>query len=87
MRRIANSPTNPNAEVSDKLDGEEVEVVPNSICHQSATSTSQPSSRIFQIEVIPSAPRSVQAVLPTIKSSIPPPSPNPSISRTALVCQ
>ncbi|MBW0528231.1 hypothetical protein O181_067946 [Austropuccinia psidii MF-1] len=85
MRRIANSPTNPNAEVSDKLDGEEVEVVPKSIGHQSTTSTSQPVFRIFQIEVIPSAPRSIQPFLSTIESSIPPPSPNTSISRTALV--
>ncbi|MBW0466320.1 hypothetical protein O181_006035 [Austropuccinia psidii MF-1] len=44
LRKIANSPTDPNAEGSDDLNGE-VEVVPNSIGHQSSSSTSQPASR------------------------------------------
>ncbi|MBW0460994.1 hypothetical protein O181_000709 [Austropuccinia psidii MF-1] len=85
LRRIPNSPTNPNAEGSDELDGEEVEVVTNSIDHRSSTSPSQPASKIFQSQVIPSTPRNLQPVLSTIPSSIPPSSPNASTSRPALV--
>ncbi|MBW0524499.1 hypothetical protein O181_064214 [Austropuccinia psidii MF-1] len=83
--RIADSPTNTNAEGSDELDGEEVEGVPNSIGHQYSTSPSKPSSRRFQSQVIPSTPRNFQSVLSTIPSSIPPPSQNPSTARHALV--
>ncbi|MBW0520364.1 hypothetical protein O181_060079 [Austropuccinia psidii MF-1] len=65
MRRIAESPTDPNSEGSDEWDGEEVEVVPNSISHQSSTSPSQPASRRFQIQVIPGTPEiSTQSFLP-----------------------
>ncbi|MBW0517821.1 hypothetical protein O181_057536 [Austropuccinia psidii MF-1] len=84
LRRISDSPTNPNAEGNDELDGEEAEVVPNSIGHQSSTSTSQPVSKRFQIQVIPSNPRNFQSVLCIISSSIPPPSPNPSTARGSL---
>ncbi|MBW0532310.1 hypothetical protein O181_072025 [Austropuccinia psidii MF-1] len=35
VRIVSDSPTDPNAEGSDELDGEDVEVVPNSIGHQS----------------------------------------------------
>ncbi|MBW0463654.1 hypothetical protein O181_003369 [Austropuccinia psidii MF-1] len=85
MRRIANSPTDPNAEGSDELDGEEIEVVPHSIGHQSSTSPSHHASRIFQSQVIPMNHRDFQPVLSTIPSSIPPPSPNLSTSMPALV--
>ncbi|MBW0471044.1 hypothetical protein O181_010759 [Austropuccinia psidii MF-1] len=85
LRIIANSPTYLNAEGSDELDGEEVEVVPNSIGHQSSASPLKPSSRSFQIQVIPATPRSFEPILSTIPFSIPPPSPNPSTSRPALV--
>ncbi|MBW0490783.1 hypothetical protein O181_030498 [Austropuccinia psidii MF-1] len=34
IRQIANSPPDPDAEGSDELDGEEVEVVLNPVCHQ-----------------------------------------------------
>ncbi|MBW0510779.1 hypothetical protein O181_050494 [Austropuccinia psidii MF-1] len=85
LRIISNSPTNPDAESSDELDGEEVEVVPKYIGHQSSASPSQPASRIFQSQVIPSTPRNVQPVLSTIPSTIPPPSPNPSTTRPVFV--
>ncbi|MBW0521977.1 hypothetical protein O181_061692 [Austropuccinia psidii MF-1] len=52
---------------------EEVEVVPNSIAHQSSASPSKPASTRFQSQVIPSTPRNFQPVLFTIPSSIPPP--------------
>ncbi|MBW0493780.1 hypothetical protein O181_033495 [Austropuccinia psidii MF-1] len=79
--RISDLPTNPNSEGSDELVGEEVEVVPNSIGHQSSASPSKPSFRRFQSEVIPSTPRNFQPVLSAIPSSIPP----PSTSRPPLV--
>ncbi|MBW0590109.1 hypothetical protein O181_129824 [Austropuccinia psidii MF-1] len=47
IRRIADSPPDPNAEGSDQLDGEEVEVVNNSVGHQSSTSPSQPPAERF----------------------------------------
>ncbi|MBW0472089.1 hypothetical protein O181_011804 [Austropuccinia psidii MF-1] len=85
IRKIANSPTNPNAEGSDELDGEEVEVVLNSSGNQSSTSPSQPSAKRFQSQVIPSTPRNLQPLLSTIPSSIPPPSPIPSTARPSWV--
>ncbi|MBW0586725.1 hypothetical protein O181_126440 [Austropuccinia psidii MF-1] len=85
LSRIADSPTNSDSEVSDELEVEEVEMVSNSIGHQSSISPSQPSSRKFQSQVIPSTPRNVQPVLSTTPSSIPPPSPNSSTARPALV--
>ncbi|MBW0540936.1 hypothetical protein O181_080651 [Austropuccinia psidii MF-1] len=48
IRRIADSPTDPDAEGSDELDGEEVFVVPHSVDHQSSTSSSQPLANRFQ---------------------------------------
>ncbi|MBW0561258.1 hypothetical protein O181_100973 [Austropuccinia psidii MF-1] len=73
LRRISNSPTDPNAERSDELDGEGVEVVSSSIGHQSSILPLQTSSRRFQSQVIPSTPRNVQPILSTIPYSIPPP--------------
>ncbi|MBW0488191.1 hypothetical protein O181_027906 [Austropuccinia psidii MF-1] len=49
IRQISNSPPDPDAEGSDELDGEEVEMVHNSAGHQSSTSPSQPPSKRFQI--------------------------------------
>ncbi|MBW0473135.1 hypothetical protein O181_012850 [Austropuccinia psidii MF-1] len=68
-----------NIQGSDEPDGEDVEVVPNSIDHQSSASPSQPSSRRFYSKVILSNPRNIQPVLSIIPSSTPPPSPNPSL--------
>ncbi|MBW0473183.1 hypothetical protein O181_012898 [Austropuccinia psidii MF-1] len=62
-------------------DGEDVEVVSSSIGHQSSASPSQHASRRFQSQVISSTPRNFQPIL----STIPPPSPNPSTPRPALV--
>ncbi|MBW0520109.1 hypothetical protein O181_059824 [Austropuccinia psidii MF-1] len=84
IRRIADSPTDPDAEGSDELDGEEVVVVPHSVDHQSSTSSSQPLSNRFQSQVIPSTPRAFQPVLASIPTSLPPASPSPSHSRPAL---
>ncbi|MBW0557865.1 hypothetical protein O181_097580 [Austropuccinia psidii MF-1] len=85
IRQIANSPTNPDAKISDELDGEVVKVVLNSSGHQSSTSPSQPAAKRFQSQLVPSTPRNFQPVLPTIPSSSPPLSPSPSTASPALV--
>ncbi|MBW0470464.1 hypothetical protein O181_010179 [Austropuccinia psidii MF-1] len=60
IRQIANSPPDPYSEGS-----EEVEVVHNSIGHQSSTSPSYPPAKIFQSHIIPSTPRTFQPTLAT----------------------
>ncbi|MBW0527367.1 hypothetical protein O181_067082 [Austropuccinia psidii MF-1] len=70
IRQIADSPPDPDAEGSDELDGEEVEVVANSTGHPSNTSPSQPPSKISQSQVIPSTPRTFHPTLATIPASI-----------------
>ncbi|MBW0533401.1 hypothetical protein O181_073116 [Austropuccinia psidii MF-1] len=87
MRIISESTTNPNAEGSDELEGEEFELVPNSIGHKSSASPSQPRSRRFKSQVIPSTPRNFQPVLSTIPSSFAPPSLNPSTARPSPIPQ
>ncbi|MBW0493375.1 hypothetical protein O181_033090 [Austropuccinia psidii MF-1] len=84
IRRISDSPTDPDAEGSDELDGEEVVVVPHSVDHQSSTSSSQPLANRFQSQVIPGTPRTSQPVLASIPTSLPPASPSPSHARPAL---
>ncbi|MBW0567582.1 hypothetical protein O181_107297 [Austropuccinia psidii MF-1] len=77
-------PPDPDAEGSDELDGEEVEVVPNSSGHPSNTSPSQPPAKRFQSQIIPSTPRSFQPTFATIHTSNPPASPHSSHTRPAL---
>ncbi|MBW0475210.1 hypothetical protein O181_014925 [Austropuccinia psidii MF-1] len=84
IRRIADSPPDPDAEGSDELGGEEVEVVPPSVSHPSSTSSSQPLSNRFHGHIIPSTPRTFQPTLASIPTSLPPASPSPSHSRPAL---
>ncbi|MBW0506056.1 hypothetical protein O181_045771 [Austropuccinia psidii MF-1] len=84
IRQIANSPPDPDAEGSDELYGAEVEVFPHSAGHQSNSSPSQPPSKRFQSQGIPSTPRNFQPTLATIPTSIPPPSPHSSHTRPAL---
>ncbi|MBW0524266.1 hypothetical protein O181_063981 [Austropuccinia psidii MF-1] len=84
IRQIFNSLPDPDAEGSDELDGEEVEVVPNSAGHPSNTSPSQPPTKRLQSHIIPSTPRTFQPTLSTIPTSIPPASPNSSHTRPAL---
>ncbi|MBW0562324.1 hypothetical protein O181_102039 [Austropuccinia psidii MF-1] len=76
IRKIAYSPPDPDAQGSDELDGEEAEVVPNSIGHQSSTSPSHPPARRFQSHILPSTPRTFQPTLATIPTSLPPASPS-----------
>ncbi|MBW0549845.1 hypothetical protein O181_089560 [Austropuccinia psidii MF-1] len=84
IRRIADSPSDPDAEGSDELDGEEVEVVPHSVGHPSSNSSAQPLANRFQSQVIPSTPRTFQPILASIPTTIPPPSPTTSHARPAL---
>ncbi|MBW0577946.1 hypothetical protein O181_117661 [Austropuccinia psidii MF-1] len=80
IRQISNSPPDQDAEGSDELDGEEVEVIPHSSGHPSNSS----SSKRFQSQLIPSTPRNFQPTLATIPTSIPPASPHSSHTRPSL---
>ncbi|MBW0566285.1 hypothetical protein O181_106000 [Austropuccinia psidii MF-1] len=84
IKRIADSPTDPDAEGSDELDGEEVVVAPHSVGHPSSNSSSQPLANRFQSQVIPSTPKTLQPALASIPTTLPPDSPSPSHSRPAL---
>ncbi|MBW0487886.1 hypothetical protein O181_027601 [Austropuccinia psidii MF-1] len=83
IRRIAYSPPDPNAEGSDELDGEEVEVV-NPVGQQSSTSPSQPPAKGFQSHLIPSTPRNLQPTLAEIPTYLPHSSPSSSYTRPAI---
>ncbi|MBW0479261.1 hypothetical protein O181_018976 [Austropuccinia psidii MF-1] len=72
IRKIANSQPDPDAEGSDEFDGEEVEVVHNSIGHPSSTSPSHPPAKRFQSHIIPRTPRIFQPTLSTIPTTLPP---------------
>ncbi|MBW0568041.1 hypothetical protein O181_107756 [Austropuccinia psidii MF-1] len=64
--QIANTPPDRDAEGSDDLDGEEVEVGLNYSGHNFSTSPSQPAAKIFQSQLVPIPPRNFQPVLPII---------------------
>ncbi|MBW0570047.1 hypothetical protein O181_109762 [Austropuccinia psidii MF-1] len=55
IRRIADSPSDPDAEGSDEFDGEEVEV-PHSVGHPSSNSSPQPLANRFQSQEFPVPP-------------------------------
>ncbi|MBW0551263.1 hypothetical protein O181_090978 [Austropuccinia psidii MF-1] len=80
IRRIADSPTDPDAEGSDELDCEEVLVVPHAVGHPFSNHSSQALANRFQSQVIPRTPRTFQPV----PASIPPSSPSTSHARPAL---
>ncbi|MBW0565940.1 hypothetical protein O181_105655 [Austropuccinia psidii MF-1] len=84
IRRIDDSPTDPDAEGSDELDDGEVQVVPHSAGHPSSNSSTQPLSNRFQSQVIPSTPRTFQPILASIPTTICPPSPSTSHARPSL---
>ncbi|MBW0499699.1 hypothetical protein O181_039414 [Austropuccinia psidii MF-1] len=80
IRRIPDSPTDPDAEGSDELDGEEFVVTPHSVGHPSRNSSAQPLANRLKSQVIPSTPRTFQPVLASIRPS----SPSTSHARPAL---
>ncbi|MBW0593819.1 hypothetical protein O181_133534 [Austropuccinia psidii MF-1] len=84
IRRIDDSPTDPDAEGSDELDGKEVQVVPHSVGHPSSNSSTKPLANRFQSQAVPSTPRTFQQILASIPTTIPPPSPSTSHARPAL---
>ncbi|MBW0526569.1 hypothetical protein O181_066284 [Austropuccinia psidii MF-1] len=84
IRRIADSPPDPDAEGSDELDGEEVEVVPHLVGHQPSLPSSQPLYNRFPSHIIPSTARTFQPTLATIPLSLPPTSTSSSHARPAL---
>ncbi|MBW0505592.1 hypothetical protein O181_045307 [Austropuccinia psidii MF-1] len=84
IRLISDCPPDPDAEGSDELGGEEVEVIPHSAGHPSNSSPSQPPAKRFQSQVILITPRNFQPTLATIPTSIPPASPHSSHTRPAL---
>ncbi|MBW0546568.1 hypothetical protein O181_086283 [Austropuccinia psidii MF-1] len=84
IRRIADSPPDPDAEGSDELDDEEVKVVPNLAGHQSSTSSSQALVNRLHSHIIPSTPRTFQPTLAAMPTSLPPASPSSSHARPAL---
>ncbi|MBW0563677.1 hypothetical protein O181_103392 [Austropuccinia psidii MF-1] len=84
IRRIADSPTDPDAEGSDELDGEEFVVAPHSVGHPSSNPSAHPLANRYQSQVIPSTPRTFQPVLASIPTTIPPSSPSTSHARPAL---
>ncbi|MBW0553288.1 hypothetical protein O181_093003 [Austropuccinia psidii MF-1] len=84
IRRISDSPTDPDAEGSDEFDGEVVVVVPHSVGHPSSNSSAQPLANRFQSQMIPSNPRTFQPVLASIPTTIPPSSPSTSHARPAF---
>ncbi|MBW0527642.1 hypothetical protein O181_067357 [Austropuccinia psidii MF-1] len=84
IRQISGSPPDPDAEGSDELDGEEVEVIPHSAGHPSNSSPSQPPAKRFQSQVIPSIPRNFQPTLAKIPNFIPPASPHSSHTKPAF---
>ncbi|MBW0569673.1 hypothetical protein O181_109388 [Austropuccinia psidii MF-1] len=84
IRRIDDSPTGPDAEGSDDLDGEGVQVVPHSVGNPSSNSSTQPLANRFQFQVIPSTPRTFQPILASIPPTTPPSSPSTSHARPAL---
>ncbi|MBW0487657.1 hypothetical protein O181_027372 [Austropuccinia psidii MF-1] len=80
IRSICDYPPDP-----DELDGEDIEVVHNSVGHQSSTSPSHPPAKRCQSHNIPSTPRTFQTTLSTIPTSLPPASPSSSTTRPALI--
>ncbi|MBW0533212.1 hypothetical protein O181_072927 [Austropuccinia psidii MF-1] len=84
IRRIADSPTDPDTEGSEELDCEEAEVIPHSVGHQSSTSSTQPIANRLKSQVTPSTPRTFKQVLASIPTIIPPSSPSTSHARPAL---
>ncbi|MBW0517764.1 hypothetical protein O181_057479 [Austropuccinia psidii MF-1] len=85
IRQIADSPPDPDAWDSEEFNGEKVEVVHNSVGHQSSTSPSHPPSKRFQSHIITSTPRNFQPTLATIPTSLPPDSLSSSTTRPALI--
>ncbi|MBW0517159.1 hypothetical protein O181_056874 [Austropuccinia psidii MF-1] len=84
IRKISDSPTGPDSEGNDELDGEEVELIILLVSHSSSFSTTKPPVKKFHSHIISSTSKNFQPVLSSLPSSIPPPFPKPSTLRPAL---
>ncbi|MBW0524445.1 hypothetical protein O181_064160 [Austropuccinia psidii MF-1] len=84
IRKISDSPTNPDSEGSEELDVEEVEMINLLVGHPSSSSPTQPPCKKFHSNLISSTPSNFQPVLSSLPYSVPPPSPKPSTSRPIL---
>ncbi|MBW0495513.1 hypothetical protein O181_035228 [Austropuccinia psidii MF-1] len=67
VRRIANSPPDLDAEGSDEIDSEEVDVVPISSGHPVNYSPSHPPAKRLQSHIIHNTPTSLQHILATVE--------------------
>ncbi|MBW0481278.1 hypothetical protein O181_020993 [Austropuccinia psidii MF-1] len=74
IRKIAESPKNPDAEGINELVAEKAEVINALVCHSSISSPTQPPVKKFHIHIFCSKSRNFQPVLSTLPSSIPSPS-------------
>ncbi|MBW0489324.1 hypothetical protein O181_029039 [Austropuccinia psidii MF-1] len=68
IRQTSDSPTDPDAEGSDELDGKEVEVLNPLAGHSSSSSRTQTPAKKGHSQVIPSAPRNFQPILSTVSA-------------------
>ncbi|MBW0560448.1 hypothetical protein O181_100163 [Austropuccinia psidii MF-1] len=68
IRGISDSPPNPDAEGRWESDGEEVEVINTLDGHSSGTSPTQPPSKKFHNQVIPSTASNFQPLLSSFAS-------------------
>ncbi|MBW0497106.1 hypothetical protein O181_036821 [Austropuccinia psidii MF-1] len=84
-RQIANSACDLDAEGSDELDGEEVEVVKDHFGHQYSASTYHTPSKRFPSRFIHSIPRNFQPTLATIPTSLLPALPSSSHTRPVII--
>ncbi|MBW0492638.1 hypothetical protein O181_032353 [Austropuccinia psidii MF-1] len=84
MRRIVDSPPDPDSEGSDELDGEEAEVVNNLVGQNSRTLPPQPPAKRFQSFLIPSTPQNFQPTLASIPTSLPHSSPSSYQTRPSM---
>ncbi|MBW0551452.1 hypothetical protein O181_091167 [Austropuccinia psidii MF-1] len=85
IRRITYSTNNPDAEGSEKFDGEEVEMANPFVGNPSSTSRTQPPVKDFHSQIITSTPRSFQYIFSTVPSSVPPSFPNLSTTMPSPV--
>ncbi|MBW0467789.1 hypothetical protein O181_007504 [Austropuccinia psidii MF-1] len=77
IRKIFDSPTDPDDEGSDKVDGEDIEVINPLVDHPLSSSPTE-NPAINSTSIIPITPRNFQPVLSSLPSSVPTPSPKTS---------
>ncbi|MBW0547397.1 hypothetical protein O181_087112 [Austropuccinia psidii MF-1] len=84
IQNVSYLTTNPDAEGSDELDGEGVELLNEYTGKFTKSSPTQLPVKNLKRKIIPSTPRKIQPFIPSIPSSIPSPSQNPSTATPSL---